>query len=100
MKLLGNFRSVVLRSLGFTSGTRSVFMRLVALSTQDSIQRRVQASDTPRLVDRHSGVFATLSNKSVHATIKVAELKLALRQELSDSVIMPVATLTWPLNED
>jgi hypothetical protein len=64
------------------------------------LERRIYTSNAPRLIDGLSGIFTTSGNKTVHASIKVTELKLVLLEELSDLIVMPVAAFTRPLNKD
>jgi hypothetical protein len=74
-------------------------MRTVTLSIEKVPQARVHKCNSPRLLDRQTGIFAMRSNKTVHAPIEVGELEAILIKEASNISLIPVSAMTGPLNE-
>ena len=75
-------------------------MRTVTLPVEEISQARINKCDPPGLFDVQTGIFAILSNKTVHATIKVGEFEAVPVKEANNIFVVPIPTMTRPLDKD
>ena len=74
-------------------------MRTVTLSIEKVPQARVHKCNSPRFLDRQTGIFAMRSDKTVHASVEISESKAVPVKEASNIFVIPISAVTGPLNE-
>ena len=100
MDKVHHLKGIILSTFGVLSSTGDMLVFSIAPSVEDITNARINVRHTPRLVDRSANVFATLGDKTIHATIKVAVLEPVLAKKCSNTLIVPISTATWPFNHD
>ena len=96
-----NLIRVSLRRQRVGPGTRSVLVGAVTGTVEEAWQRTTRTTCyAPWLFDRSTRGGPLLCNQAVHAPVKVRVDKAVFSKELNNTLVRPVPTLAWPLNED